>query len=901
MKLKLLKLARFFHFISKRKYNEKRQIEVVKKSPLFDAKWYLAQNPDIKGKKMGAAKHYVKYGWKEGRNPSPKFDTNGYLSRYNDVKKANICPLLHYENYGKKEGRTLFRPFKEMRPTIWDNFVCKHKNKNPKISVVVASYNYQDYIQETLDSLLAQTYKNFEIIVVDDGSKDDSVKVIKKYAKKYPNIFLYRHHQGKNKGLPETVKLGVEKSTGEYIAFCEADDYWAPEHLEEKIKLLNKYSNPKIIINDVSIFGDKERVSHLENILLQRKNIIYSTYTKIKLSDFRLQNFISTFSCCMVKRCVLQKCNIVDVPRKANLDWWLWRQICAKNKIFYINKKLTFWRGCFSLMQRETIVQKSKQFNFVNNLDQLLLKKYPFRMLFYRFKWIKKENQYTLQGNSFYKNSKKLKYRPSFSFIMPTYNRAFCICDAVDSLLNQTYQNFELIIVDDGSTDNTKSILQQKYKKELENGKIRYIYKDNSGVCKTRNVGLKYAKNEWIAYLDSDNTIVDSFLETFCKYMLANKNCKTFYGKLIAQNTLNVVGKTFDIKLLLKRNYIDMGTFIHHRSLINELGGFDENMTRWVDYELITRYVKKYAPVFVDQIVLLYNDGEHERITNSASAVNNANYYKKKHCNYPVVTTMITCYNHENYITQAIDSAIRQTGDFVHEILISDDGSTDNTPQIIAEYAEKYPHLIRNISKKENVGISENMKRCFMEAKGKYIAVLEGDDYWSNNKKLEKQLNFLEKNKDCSMVFSRINLLNKSGKFQLLDRHNGLPNKLTGKHFIKELSLIVNFSCCMYRTDMLKKLPEVLYDGRLSEISLAFYLEKFGKIGFISTPLSVYRQHVNGVWSGTDRRKQLQSGLQCRQTAHEICRNKYKKQLKKIIDEQYIKPLNELENKLSKK
>ena len=238
-------------------------------------------------------------------------------------------------------------------------------------------------------------------------------------------------------------------------------------------------------------------------------------------------------------------------------------------------------------------------------------------------------------------------------------------------------------------------------------------------------------------------------------------------------------------------------------------------------------------------------------------------------------------------------------GVFVHEILISDDGSTDNTPQIIEEYAKKYPHLIRNISKKENVGISENMKRCFMEAKGKYIAVLEGDDYWTDFKKLEKQMKFLEKNKDCSMVFSRINLLNKVGNIHLLERHNGLSSKLSGKDFIKEPSLIVNFSCCMFKTDLLKKLPEILYKDRLSEISLAFYLEKFGKFGFISTPLSVYRQHASGVWSGADRKKQLQSGLQCRQTAYEVCRDKYKPQLKKIIDEQYIKPLNELDDKVA--
>ena len=79
MNLKALKVLRFFHLLSKHKYDEKRQIEMVKICPLFDAKWYLEQNPDVKAKKMGAAKHYAKVGWKEGRNPSKVFNTDEYI------------------------------------------------------------------------------------------------------------------------------------------------------------------------------------------------------------------------------------------------------------------------------------------------------------------------------------------------------------------------------------------------------------------------------------------------------------------------------------------------------------------------------------------------------------------------------------------------------------------------------------------------------------------------------------------------------------------------------------------------------------------------------------------------------------------------------------------------------
>lgn len=101
----LLKTMRLLHLIDKEKYNQKRYVELVKASPLFDTRWYLAQNPDVKAKKISAARHYVKFGWKEGRNPGPNFDGNAYLAENDDVAAAGICPLVHYLISGYKEGR----------------------------------------------------------------------------------------------------------------------------------------------------------------------------------------------------------------------------------------------------------------------------------------------------------------------------------------------------------------------------------------------------------------------------------------------------------------------------------------------------------------------------------------------------------------------------------------------------------------------------------------------------------------------------------------------------------------------------------------------------------------------------------------------------------------------------
>ena len=87
--------------------------------------------------------------------------------------------------------------------------------KRPFISVLVTSYNYERYLRQTLDSILAQSYKNYEVVIVDDGSTDKSVSVINEYVAKYKNFHLYQHEGGVNKGLPTSFKLGAEKSKGD--------------------------------------------------------------------------------------------------------------------------------------------------------------------------------------------------------------------------------------------------------------------------------------------------------------------------------------------------------------------------------------------------------------------------------------------------------------------------------------------------------------------------------------------------------------------------------------------------------------------------------------------------------------------------------------------------------------
>lgn len=118
----------------------------------------------------------------------------------------------------------------------------------------------------------------------------------------------------------------------------------------------------------------------------------------------------------------------------------------------------------------------------------------------------------------------------------------------------------------------------------------------------------------------------------------------------------------------------------------------------------------------------------------------------------PVVTIYCLTYNHENYIRDCLEGFVRQKTEFPFEVIIHDDASTDRTAEIVREYAEKYPHIIRPIYQTENqfsLDIDPVKAHVFPRVRGKYVAICEGDDYWTDDEKLQKQISRMEEDPDC--------------------------------------------------------------------------------------------------------------------------------------------------------
>jgi len=223
----------------------------------------------------------------------------------------------------------------------------------------------------------------------------------------------------------------------------------------------------------------------------------------------------------------------------------------------------------------------------------------------------------------------------------------------------------------------------------------------------------------------------------------------------------------------------------------------------------------------------------------------------------PLVSICCTTYNHEAFITTALDGFLIQKTDFPFEILIRDDCSTDNTAQIIREYVKKYPHIIKPIYEAENQ-FSKGVKPMpvlYRRALGEYIALCEGDDYWTCKDKLSRQVKFLQKNLKYSFCWTR---------FVTLDDVSGIEtNDKNGKYFVKTAEEGIEFGLehfCIWgwhigmQTLVYRK---EAYNNELSKN--IYYKDTFMIADFLNKGVgyclpsfcAVYRIHDGGIYSGT--------------------------------------------------
>lgn len=211
-----------------------------------------------------------------------------------------------------------------------------------------------------------------------------------------------------------------------------------------------------------------------------------------------------------------------------------------------------------------------------------------------------------------------------------------------------------------------------------------------------------------------------------------------------------------------------------------------------------------------------------------------------------IVSVCMITYNHEKYIAKAIDSVLMQKTNFDFELVIGDDVSKDKTRDILMSYKEKYPDIIKLIFNNYNIGGTKNFGNVYKNCTGKYIAILEGDDYWISDKKIQTQVDYLEFHTNYVGCFHRMNIVDSEKKFIKI-----FPEKNFSESVIDFEYLLINGNNIPTPTVMFKKnifptLPDVFFSSDIIGDLQLFYLISYkGKIGFIDEILAAYRKNSN--------------------------------------------------------
>lgn len=212
-----------------------------------------------------------------------------------------------------------------------------------------------------------------------------------------------------------------------------------------------------------------------------------------------------------------------------------------------------------------------------------------------------------------------------------------------------------------------------------------------------------------------------------------------------------------------------------------------------------------------------------------------------------LVSICMITYNHESFIAQSIESILAQVTDFTIQLVIGEDKSTDRTLIICNDYAEKFPDKIKLITSNENVGMKLNFFRTYKACGSKYIAFCEGDDYWTDPYKLQKQVNFLEQNSTFSGCFHNVKMqLERAGEDREWILHESLPKDsfdtedVLDPWFIPTLSFVfVNYP------DF--ELPDWFFHCEYGDLPFMLLLSLRGNFKYFNEVMGVYRLHDNGV------------------------------------------------------
>ena len=388
-----------------------------------------------------------------------------------------------------------------------------NSNFHPLVSIIIPVYNGANYMREAIDSALAQTYDNIEVIVVNDGSRDDGKT--DRIAQSYGDSI--RYFSKENGGCASALNFGIEKMQGEYFSWLSHDDRYLPEKIARQIDVLRELAN-----KDTIVFGGYE--------LINEKSVSTGTVRpssilpvdKLNIPLLPLLRGLVHGCTLLIHRKHFDNVGMFDVNLPSTQDYALWFDIFRIAPLHF-DPEILVQSRVHPDQGTHRIEKHIEECNilwsgFLNKLtiDEMEIMSGSSHAFL--------SEQAKFLANTPYKDAEALAVKMAqeaisnvkVSVIIPFYNRVSWTIEAVRSVLAQTHQAFEILLIDDGSTDDL-SPLTEFIKTDK---RITYIKQENAGPAKARNRGVEHATGAYIAFLDADDLFYPEKLDIQLKFML---------------------------------------------------------------------------------------------------------------------------------------------------------------------------------------------------------------------------------------------------------------------------------------------------------------------------------------------------------------------------------------------
>jgi len=396
---------------------------------------------------------------------------------------------------------------------------------NPKVSIVIPVYNGANYVREAIDSALAQTYKNLEIVVVNDGSRDDGKtdEICRSYGDKI------RYFPKENGGVATALNMGIEKMEGEYFSWLSHDDVYYPDKIEKQIEFLSKIPDRKKIILYANYDLIDEQSKLIQKMILDHENLI-------KKPEYALLRGSINGITLLIPKTAFKEHGNFDLELKCTQDYEMWRRMMRTYTFVHMD-------DIFTKTRIHPLQDSNKHPNVVTEGDPLwigmmedLSKKDKERLEGSEYNFYKEMVLFLEAGSPYtgavefakkrmeeiYNNTKGKLNDIKVTVIIPFFNRIDPLLRSVESVQKQTHKNFELLLVNDGSTEDLSGL--KEFIRGDDRIKIINLDKNYGGPAKARNAGIEKATGEYITFLDSD----DEFLPTKIEVQLIQMYLTTY-------------------------------------------------------------------------------------------------------------------------------------------------------------------------------------------------------------------------------------------------------------------------------------------------------------------------------------------------------------------------------------